>query len=197
VLKGGKLEPYFVDFDLITEDPTVCSIIAREIGKKIQEVSEYRGKAPDFLGFIEKDTIGTVGAIKLAGFISSITKIPNILIRHTRELPYGRIKISERFWSTKTLRLKGKNVLLISDVSTTAQELIEAINCIKMNGGEVSDVILYFSKCSTDTVQKLESMGVKLHPLLSEPYLRYVLLFSKKKAASQLRSLLLKDMDAQ
>lgn len=95
ILKGGKLEPYFIDLDYITENPKQCTTIAKAISEKVEQIADYRGRKPDFLGFIEKDTIGTVGAIKLSCLISSMTGIPNILVRHTRELPYARVKIRE------------------------------------------------------------------------------------------------------
>jgi orotate phosphoribosyltransferase len=176
LLKGGRLELFFVDFDYITEDPQVCEIITKEISKKIGQIASYRERKPDFLGFIEKDGIGTAGAIKLSSFISSMTGIPNILIRHNRELPYARLKISKRYWTTSERRLEGNIVLMISDVSTTAKELIDAINDVRINGGDVRDAILYFSKCSTETIKALEDMGVSLHALITEPQAREVAL---------------------
>lgn len=185
LLKGGKLEQYFIDFDHITEDPAICKEIADWLKIKVQQISQYRGKKPDFLGFIEKDGIGTAGVIKLAGFVSSLTGIPNILIRHNKDLPYARVKISERFWVEKAQRLKDKNILIISDVSTTAIELMESIKEIRNNGGEVTDVLLYFSKCSVETIQKLQDMEVELHALITEPQAREIAWHPSYKSKAQ------------
>lgn len=188
LLKGGRIEPFFVDFDYITEDPSVCKEIAKWLSMEVQRIAEYRQRKPDFLGFIEKDGIGTAGAIKLSSFISSLAGIPNILIRHNRELPYARIKISKRFWVESKRRLKGKIVLIISDVSTTATELVDAIKDVRINGGDVTDAILYFSKCSIETVEELQGMGVKLHALITEPQAREVAWHPDyKEKASKLR----------
>lgn len=174
LLKGGRPEPFFVDFDYITEDPSVCREIAEWLSRKVQQITDHRERKPDFLGFIEKDGIGTAGAIKLSCFVSSLTGIPNILIRHNRELPYAKIKMSKRFWVEGKHRLKGKHVLIISDVSTTAIELMDTIKEVRINGGDVTDAILYFSKCSIETVKELQSMGVELHALITEPQAREV-----------------------
>jgi len=174
LLKGGRRELFFVDFDYITEDPSVCKKIAEWLSKKVQQIAEYRERKPDFLAFIEKDGIGTAGAIKLSSYVSSLTGIPNILIRHNRELPYARVKISKKFWVEGKWRLKGKNVLIISDVSTTAIELMDAVKDVRSNGGDVTDAILYFSKCSIETIKELKGMGVELHTLITEPQAREV-----------------------
>jgi len=126
------------------------------------------------LGFIEKDGIGTVGALRLSGFISSLTDVPNILIRHNRELPYARIKVSKKYQVEDKQRLEGKNVLIISDVSTTGTELMDAIKDVQDNGGTVTDAILYFSRCSTETKKKIQGMGVTLDALITEPQAREI-----------------------
>lgn len=173
LLKGGGKEPFFVDFDCITEDALACKKIGEGFSERIQQIADHWGRKPDFLGFIEKDGIGTVGALKLSGYISSGTDIPNILIRHTRELPYARIKISEDK-SANEKRLEGKKVLVISDVSTTGTELMDAIKDIQDNGGEVTDVILYFSRCSIETLEYFQRKGVTLHPLINESMAREI-----------------------
>lgn len=174
LLAGGGEEPYFVDFDYIVEEPSNCKLIAEKFSERIQEISSYREKKPDLLGFIEKDrAIGTIGALLLAGYVSSLTEIPFILIRHTRELPYAKLKISEQFKVEDRQRLKGKNVLIISDVSTTGSEIKEAIKIVKNNRGNVTDVLLYYSRSPKEVVEDLQSMGVTMHYLLNESQTRY------------------------
>jgi len=190
LLKGGRLEHFFIDFDYITEDPLVCKEVAEKFSERVQQSTQYRGKAPDFLGFIEKDGIGTAGAIKLSSFVSSLTGIPNILIRHNRDLSYARVKISEKLWVEDKQRLRGKNVLIISDVSTTAIELMDAIKDIRKNGGTVTDTILYFSKCPVEAMNKLKNMGVELHALITESQAREVAWHKDyKEKASKLRKI--------
>ncbi|MBC8520542.1 MAG: hypothetical protein H8D26_00905 [Methanomicrobia archaeon] len=186
LLKGGREELFFVDFDCIVEDPSTCKEIAEWFSNKVLQIAESRGGKPDFLGFIEKDGIGTVGAIRLSGFISSLTEIPNILIRHNRELPYARIKISKKYQVEEERRLEGKSVLIISDVSTTGAELMDAVKDVQDNGGNVTDAILYFSRCSIETKKKIQNMGVTLEALITEPQAREFAWYpgNKEKASS-------------
>ena len=172
LLKGGKEDKFFFDFDYIVEDPITCKKIAERFSDKVQQIAEYRGIKPDFLGFIEKDGIGTVGALRLSGFISSLTETPNILIRHTRELPYARIKVAKEYQVESKRRLGGKNVLIISDVSTTGKELIDAIEEVRDNGGTVTDALVYFSRHSFETKKGFQEIGVTLYALITEPQAR-------------------------
>ena len=174
-LKGGAKEPYFIDIDHIIEDPKSCEEIAEKFSEKISQISEYNDKKIDYLGFIEKDGIGTNGAIRLSGYISSKAQIPNIIIRHTRDIPCAKIKISGRSAVKGKYKLKEKTVLLISDVSTTGTEIIEAISDIQKAGGTVSDVVLYFSRTSIETRKKFYESGVTVHSLITESQTREML----------------------
>lgn len=169
LLKGGKQDALFFDFDFVVEDPSTCKKIAEWFCDKIQQVAEYHGEKPDFLAFIEKDGIGTVGALRLSSLISSLTGIPNIVVRLIRELPYERIKISKKYQVENRQRLKGKNVLIISDVTTTGTELLDATKEVKANGGNVAGAIVYLSRCTIETQNKLQDKGTTLYALITEP----------------------------
>lgn len=172
LLKGGKEDIFFFDFDSVVEDPLSCKEVAERFCEKVQQIAEYRERKPDFLGFIEKDGIGTVGAIRLSGFISSLTETPNILVRHTRELPYARIKVAKENQVDRHQRLKGKNVLIISDVTTTGKEIMDAIQLVRDNGGTVTDALVYFSRQSFESQKKFQETGVTLYALITEPQAR-------------------------
>jgi orotate phosphoribosyltransferase len=188
LLKGGKEDIFFFDFDYIVEDPLTCKEIAERFSDKVLQIAEYRGIKPDFLGFIDKDGIGTVGALRLSGFISSLTETPNILIRHNRELPYARIKVAKEYQVESTQRLEGKNILIISDVSTTGKELIDAIEEVRDNGGNVTDALVYFSRHSFETKKEFQKIGVTFYALITEPQARdYALHPENKEKASVIR----------
>lgn len=172
LLKGGKQDDLFFDFDFVVEDPLTCQKLAEQFCDKIRQVTEYYGEKSDLLAFIEKDGIGTVGALRLSSGISSLTGIPNIVIRLTRELPYERIKISRKHRVGNRQRLKGKNVLIISDVTTTGTELLDAAKEIKANGGRIAGAIVYFSRCTIETQKKLQERGITLYALITEPQAR-------------------------
>jgi len=170
-LKGGDRSPYFVDFDLISTKPSNCKKIANQFKMQIDAISKAKQKSPDVLVFIEKDNIGTVGTLTYAAHLSIITGIPMIIDRHWKELIGDRIKLSKDYNANK---LKEKNIILISDVSTTGTELWDAICDIKHNGGNVTDIIVYYSRLTIDTVNEFATKGISIHPLYTPHQARYV-----------------------
>jgi len=169
-LKGGDRSPYFVDFDLISTKSSNCELIANRFKKQIDAISKARQRPPDILMFIEKDNIGTVGTLTYAAHLSITTGIPMIIDRHWKELIADRIKLSKEYPN----KLKGKNVLLISDVSTTGTELWEAISDIKYNGGNVTDTIVYYLRLTTDLVNEFANKGILIHSLYTPHQARFV-----------------------
>ena len=69
ILKGGAEEPYFVDFDKITQNPEACKIIGEWFKYVLDIIIENQGKT-DILTFIEKEGVGTTGAISFSAYLS-------------------------------------------------------------------------------------------------------------------------------
>jgi orotate phosphoribosyltransferase len=72
-------------------------------------------------------------------------------------------------------RLDGKNVLLIDDVSTTGKELWHAAMDIRKAGGNVHEIILYYSRLPEKSIEKFLENGISIYPLLRPSDARYLL----------------------
>jgi orotate phosphoribosyltransferase len=171
-LKDIDYISYFVDFDLITNNPNNSKLIHNAYIKYINSIKNSSKFSPDFLGFIEGE-FGSLGSIKLASHLSIQTNIPIITIKLSKLLAFEKIKIfSEPIDNRK--RLFGKNVLLISDVSTSGVELWKSIKLIRNEGGEVHDIILYYSRLSKETVEEFLKEDINIYPLILPSDARYV-----------------------
>jgi orotate phosphoribosyltransferase len=166
LLRAGIPETYYIDFDLIINDPYRCEEVAKLYAANILDIS--REDSIDLLGFLEKSGGGTSGAIRLAGFISSLTHIPNVLVRLARELEYEQIKLPPIEGKTLRQRMTGMKVAIVTDHITTGMELLDAVDAVEYNGGKVINVIAYTMR--TDLVRKTEFTSrqvrlISLHPL--------------------------------
>jgi orotate phosphoribosyltransferase len=165
LFRVGLSEPYYIDFDLIINDPFRCEEVAKLYAAYILDVS--RERPVELLGFLEKSG-GTSGAIRLAGFISSLTHIPNVLIRLTRELEYDQVKLPLVEGKTLRERMSSVRITLVTDHVTTGTELLDAVDAVEYNGGKVTNVVAYTLR--TDLVRKDEFASreidiFSLHPL--------------------------------
>lgn len=187
LLKGGSEEPYFVDFDKITQNPEACRVIGEWFKYVLDIITENEGK-PDILTFIEKEGIGTVGAISFSAYLSVLSNIPHIFYRENRRCPYEKIKISERYESSKKKRLKNKVTVIISDVATTGYELKNAVHYIKREGGEIKAILLYFSRLKKETVEYFLKEGITIYYLLNQPLVRKFAWEENTKEAKKIRN---------
>lgn len=176
ILSNGDISPYFIDFDLITNNPDNCIIVGDAFVSYIRSIRKFSRYPPNLLGFIEKDGIGTTGAIRFASDISKQIGLPNLTIRNWKDVPCEKIKISSDVLGNPEgfKRLSGKNVLLVSDVSTSGTELWKAIKDVRNEGGNVYDIILYFSRLSKGKIEHFANDGINIYPLILPSSARYV-----------------------
>jgi len=163
----GLLEPYYIDFDLIINDPYRCEQVAKFYSIKIIEISKQR--PVELLAFIEKYGGGTFGAVRLAGLISTLTKIPNVLVRLTRELEYEQVKVPPIAGKTLKGRLSDIKTTIITDHISTGTELLDAIDAMEFNGGKVTDVVAYTVRMDKVRKEEFTRRGTELHPLFELP----------------------------
>jgi Orotate phosphoribosyltransferase len=169
ILCDGDVSDYYVDIDLITSNPQNCEYISNEFVKCINSLQDNSRYKPDLLGFIEKDGVGTIGAMRFAIDLSIKTGIPNLTIRNNKLIPCERVKVPSSYINQKVpadRRLDGKIVLLIDDVSTSGTELRQAISSIQRAGGEVRDVILYYSRLENKNIENFSKEGVSIYSLI-------------------------------
>lgn len=167
LFRMGLSEPYYVDFDVLINDPYTCEQIVRLYATKIMEIT--RERSIDLLGFIEKYSGGTIGAIRIAGAISIYTRIPNVPIRLTKEIRFERVKIPPIIGKPRKGRLSGTKVVIITDHSTTGGEVLNAIDAIEYNGGNVTDVIAFSVRTDAIKLKDFDDKGVAFHSLYNLP----------------------------
>jgi orotate phosphoribosyltransferase len=178
ILCDGDVSDYYVDIDLITSNPQNCEYISNEFVKCINSLLDHSQYKPDLLGFIEKDGVGTIGAMRFAIDLSIKTGIPNLTIRNNKLIPCERVKVSSSYINKKIpadRRLDGKIILLIDDVSTSGTELQQAISSIRRAGGEVHDVIIIYSRLEKNNIEKLSEEGVSIYSLISPSDAMYLI----------------------
>lgn len=177
ILANGEISHYFIDFDLITSKPDNCGTVSDAFVTHIKSIQKYSINSPNLLGFIEKDGIGTTGVIQFKSDLSMQTDIPNITIRQWKDVPCEIIKAHPDILNNskdKNRRLSEKNVLLVSDVSTSSTELWKAINSVRDAGGNVHDIILYYSRLSKEAIENFRANNIAIYPLILPSHARYI-----------------------
>jgi len=185
-------EDYF-DYDLCVSKPKNIPAIERWLRAEIQRERSTRGQI-NRLAFVEKEG-GPVGAISLKELISLRTGIPSLILRPGRKGPAPRIKFSHdslyrsisRTGSSPTSRhiLEGaagrESVVLISDVATTGQTLLECVSMIEKAGGKVTAALVIYDRQELSASEngavatvkdKLANRGIRLISMLTSDELR-------------------------
>lgn len=137
-LRGGHSVRKFIDLDLLLADPHDCRNLVERFAATIQDIALESPDPIDFLGFIEKASGGTVGAIRLAAAISIATKIPNIILRPAKDLHVERIKLSP---ASSPMPLKNARIILVTDHSSTGEEMLSAAEIVSSFGAKTVAVV--------------------------------------------------------
>lgn len=165
--RGGKSGPRYVDFDFIVQDPMAAREVVSVFAFKVLEILNDR--QVDFLGFIEKATGGTVGALQLAGAISIQTGIPTLLIRPSKELLFERVKHINNDDVPLSTSLNGVDGVIITDHCSEGHEALQAIDIVQSLGAKVTDVITFTSLSDQIQLDEFEKRDVVLHSIAEDP----------------------------
>lgn len=160
----GLKREFYMDFDHVVHDPIQCEQIVRLIAERIQEIQSVH--PVHAVGFLEKADGGTTGALTIAGALSIFTRLPNLVVRLWKRIPSERIKLPPVFGQSASERLADMTVVLITDHSTSGDELVQAAKAVEHFGGKVEDVIIY---TAIEDELKHEAFGRitvhRIHPL--------------------------------
>jgi len=138
--RSGKRGDFYVDFDVLVADPYRAEVIAQ---RYIDKISAFLGDHPvDFLGFLEKGRGGTVGAVAMAVRLCVALSLPMVLIRPKKDIASERVK-TPRYEQDEGLDLVGRRILIVTDHCTTGEEVVEAAQNVRYNGGEVTGAIAF------------------------------------------------------
>ncbi len=145
VLTSGAISDYYIDIKKASTEPKTLRLIA-------QEMSSY-SKGYDMLAGME------LGAVPLVVALALETDIPYVIIRKEKR-EHGTGKQIEGG------DVKGKNVLIVEDVTTSGGSVVKTIQILRENQAEVEKVLTVVDRQAgaKETLKKLE---VQFIPLVS------------------------------
>ncbi len=145
VLTSGAISDYYIDIKKASTDPTTLRLIA-------EQMSQYT-KGYDMLAGME------LGAVPLVVALALETNIPYVIIRKEKR-EHGTGKQIEGG------DVKGKNVLLVEDVTTSGGSVVKSIQVLRENQAEVEKVLTVVDReaGAKDLLKKLE---VEFIPLVT------------------------------
>jgi orotate phosphoribosyltransferase len=145
VLTSGAISDYYIDIKKASTEPKILKFIA-------QQMSEYVN-GYDMLAGME------LGAVPLVVALSLESGIPYVIIRKEKR-EHGTGKQIEGG------DVKGKNVLIVEDVTTSGGSVIKSIQILRENDAEVEKVLVVVDR-ESGAREKLEKLEVEFIPLLS------------------------------
>ena len=146
-LASGRKSNYYVDIKKATSDPGILKLIACRIVDTINK----QGLGVEAVGGL------AVGGIPLATAVSMESGLPLVIIRKSSK-EYGT---KDRFIGD----VPGRDLLMVEDVTTTGNSIIEAIQALKKVGAAVDTVITVVDR-DEGASGGLDAIGVRLIPLV-------------------------------
>ncbi len=154
-LRSGDEASFFFDFDIITNNPNKCADIVAVLASEINQI--VLSKKIDYIAFIEKRSGATVGAIRLAAAISMETGISNLVVRLNKDLIFERTKLPVVSGIPAWQKLKGAQLILITDHVSQGREIIQAVNSVESLGAKLTDIVTYTLK-PLDVKDKMDEL---------------------------------------
>ncbi len=145
VLTSGAISDYYIDIKKASTEPKILKFIA-------QQMNEYVN-GHDMLAGME------LGAVPLVVALSLESGIPYVIIRKEKR-EHGTGKQIEGG------EVKGKNVLVVEDVTTSGGSVVKSIQILRENDAEVEKVLAVVDR-ESGAREKLEKLEVEFIPLVS------------------------------
>jgi orotate phosphoribosyltransferase len=145
VLTSGAVSDYYIDIKKASSNPDILKKIAIEM-------AEYT-ESYDMLAGME------LGAVPLVVALSLETNMPYVIIRKAKR-EHGTGKQIEGG------DVKAKKVLVIEDVTTSGESVVDTIKIIRENQGMVDEVLVVVDR-ESGAEEKLQNLDVSFIPLLS------------------------------
>lgn len=160
ILKSGLESPIYVDMRLIISYPSLLNKISKELWKLASSLSF------DVLCGVPYT------AIPIATALSLEHEIPMIM-RRKEIKTYGTKKAIEGVFKP------GNRCLIIEDVVTSSNSILETVDCLSKEGIQVKDAITILNR-EQGGQENLKAKGIALHSLISIFDLLSTLLEEKK-----------------
>lgn len=146
-LSSGKQSEYYVDIKKAITLPEILDTISLIISEKIENKN------------IDKIAGPALGAVPIATAVSLKSKKPLLMIRKAKK-EYGTSKQIEGILNS------GDNVIVVEDVTTTGNSLLDSIKVIENNEGVVKGAFVIVDR-DEGAIETFKSKGIKLEPILS------------------------------
>ncbi len=145
ILTSGVVSNYYIDIKLASTNPTVL----REIANRIKKYTE----GYDLIAGME------LGAVPIAVALSLETDIPYVIVRKEKKKHGTGSRIEGE-------SVKGKNVLIVEDVTTSGGSVLKAISVLKSEGASLDKVVTVVDR-ESGAGDKIEETGLEFIPLIS------------------------------
>jgi orotate phosphoribosyltransferase len=146
-LSSGKKSSYYVDMKRAVTDPKILSKVAEMISERLDKEKTDKIAGP------------ALGAIPIVTAVSLKSEIPMLMIRKAKK-GYGTSKLIEGDLE------EGDSVVVVEDVTTTGNSLINAIKSVSENGGVVKKAFVVVDRAE-GALENFKREGVTLEPLVS------------------------------
>ncbi len=146
-LSSGKQSDYYVDMKKAITEPEILDTVAHMITDSIKDEK------------IDKIAGPALGAVPIATATSLISKKPMLMIRKEKK-SYGTSKQIEGEL------VKGDEVIIVEDVTTTGGSLIKAIDVIEDNGGIIKKAFVIVDREEGAKIS-FEKRNISFEPLLT------------------------------
>ena len=157
-LASGFRSEFHKDLDFITIDADLAKKdnIANYYVDKINDIK--KGLSIDKLAFFDK-AYGPIGAIALANSIISKTGIDAVYVRLRRRLNFDQIKGDLN---------PGDRVIIISDVLTTGDGILKAVDIIKKNHDDVKVpyAVVFYDRMQAGR-ERIKRRGIELRTIFT------------------------------
>jgi orotate phosphoribosyltransferase len=124
VLASGKKSNYYLDMKPVMFDPEGASLLAQLVLEKLTELRV------DYVGGLEMGAVPLIATINMLSFYQK-RPIPGFFVRKAVK-DHGTMKLIEA-----ANDLKGKNVVILDDVTTTGGSAMVAVDAVKDAGANV------------------------------------------------------------
>lgn len=146
-LSSGKESDYYVDMKKAITNPLILKEVAKLLSDEIDEMK------------IDKVAGPALGAIPIVTAVSLYSEIPMIMIRKDKK-GYGTTNQLEGALNNDD------SVIILEDVTTTGNSLLNAIKVITENGGKISKAFVIVDR-DEGAIVNLKKNGIILEPLIS------------------------------
>jgi orotate phosphoribosyltransferase len=146
-LSSGKESNYYVDMKRAITDPEILLKVAEIISDKMDNLE------------VDKIAGPILGAIPVVTAVSIVSSIPMLMIRKAKK-DYGTSELIEGDL------LEGDKVIVLEDVTTTGNSLINAVKAISENGGIVEKAFVIVDR-NEGAIDNLKREGIDLEPIVS------------------------------